>query len=255
MSEKNIKIMPGAGPFYYEGNKIGILMIPGGGGGTCADLKPLAEDLRRHNDYTIHIPLLPGIGTSPEDLHGTSISEWKNALEKEFKVLKEKTEKIIVGGHSLGGLLTLLFAATRKDLDGIYTISAPAGLKGFAPKMVPLLKPFIKYHPIPSEKFKKETNGKWVGYDKIPINIVSKVNKMIKELKPLLPKILVPAILFQGRFDENVKQNSMDYFFKSIGSLNKKKFWLENSGHAILGISDHNQIITELLTFIGQVCS
>ena len=42
-------IIPGAGPFYFEGNNVGILLIHGGGGGTCADLKPLAEELHKTN--------------------------------------------------------------------------------------------------------------------------------------------------------------------------------------------------------------
>ena len=41
------EIMEGAGPFFYEGSEIGIIMIHGGGGGTCADLKPLARRFTR----------------------------------------------------------------------------------------------------------------------------------------------------------------------------------------------------------------
>ncbi|TFG09206.1 MAG: alpha/beta fold hydrolase [Promethearchaeota archaeon] len=255
MNEIKGKIMPGAGPFYFEGNQIGILMIPGGGGGTCADLKPLAEDLRKVVDYTIHIPLLPGIGTSPEDLRRTSIDDWNRAMEKEFNILRNKTEKIFLGGHSLGALLTLLFATKRNDLNGIFTISAPVGLKGIAPKLVPILKPFIKYHAIPSEKFREETGGKWVGYDKIPVNIVSKINKMIKELKAQLSTITAPILLFQGRFDENIKGESMNYIYENINSSTKKKIWLEHSGHAILEIPDHDLIVKELLKFFKKNCS
>ena len=100
------EIIPGAGPFYFEGSEIGVLMIPGGGGGTCADLKPLAEDLNKKTNYTIHIPLLPGFGTSPDDLRSTTIEMWKDALRKEFMQIKNKCQKVIVGGHSFGGVLS-----------------------------------------------------------------------------------------------------------------------------------------------------
>ena len=43
INRDNLKVLPGAGPFYFEGNNIGILMIHGGGGGTCADLRKRSQ--------------------------------------------------------------------------------------------------------------------------------------------------------------------------------------------------------------------
>jgi len=248
----NKKILPGAGPFYIDGNEIGIMMIPGGGGGTCADLKPLADDLNKDKGYTIHVPLLPGFGTSPEDLKNTSIKLWKDALNKEYSLLRSKCKKIIIGGHSLGGVFTLILGS-QINLDGIFTISAPIGIRGIAPKLVPILKIFIKYYPVDSKRFKEETNGKWVGYDKIPLNIVPKVNKLMKEMKESLHNIDCPALLFQGRLDSQIKANSIDFIFDNIASEMKKKIWLENSDHPILNIPDHEQIISELTKFIDKI--
>ena len=122
MDNKNLKIMDGAGPFFFEGNKIGVIIIHGGGGGTCADLKPLAEDLYRKGGYTISLPLLPGFGTKPEDLKEITIEEWKSTIDKELSKLMNKCDRIIVGGHSMGGLLTLIWAA-HYSFNAIFTIS------------------------------------------------------------------------------------------------------------------------------------
>jgi len=250
----NKNVLPGAGPFYFDGNEIGIMMLPGFGGGTCADLKPLAEDLNKEKGYTIHIPLLPGFGTSPEDLRNTPITLWKEALEKEYSMLKDKSKKIIIGGHSGGGILTLILASKYK-LDGIFTISAPVGIKRFIAKLVPFLKIFIKYYPIESEQFRKDTNGKWVGYDKIPLNIASKAKKLMKEMKDCLYKISCPALLFQGRLDSQIQKNSMEHIFDNISSKKKKIIWLENSDHPILDIPDYSQILSELIKFIEEICN
>ncbi|MHA1490814.1 MAG: alpha/beta hydrolase [Promethearchaeota archaeon] len=255
MEKSSLKIIPGAGPFYYDGNdekKTGILMIPGGGGGTCADLKPLAEDLNREKGYVVHVPLLPGFGTTPEDLRNATISAWKEALYKELDLIKQKCERVIVGGHSLGGVFTLILAGNN-DLDGIFTISAPTGLRGIAPKLVPIVKFFMKYHAVSSEELKKETNGKWVGYDKIPLNVVAKYKNLINEMKVLLPEIQCPAILFQGRLDSVIKKSSMDEIFKKIWSKKKIKIWLENNDHPILCCPDHEQIVSELINFIDSI--
>ena len=155
MDNKKPIIMDGAGPFLFKGNKIGILMIHGGGGGTCADLKPLAEDLHTKGGYTIRVPLLPGFGTSPEILKNTRIEDWFLALKEEITTLMHTSDKVFVGGHSMGGLLTLILAADY-DFDGIFTISAPAGLQSFLINLVPVFKIFMKYHKVSSEKFRKD---------------------------------------------------------------------------------------------------
>ncbi|MFX0138960.1 MAG: alpha/beta hydrolase [Candidatus Hodarchaeota archaeon] len=255
-SYKNI--MPGAGPFYFEGNKTGVLMIHGGGGGTCADLKPLAEDINRKIGCTIHVPLLPGYGTTPEDLMHTTIPEWKEKLDIELKSLRKKCEKVFVGGHSFGGILTLILAS-KYDLEGIFTINAALGinmfalgLKGLAIFLIPLVRLFKKYNAVDSETLKKETKGKWIGYDKIPLNLVPKVKKLMKEAKKSLHKIECPVILFQGRKDSMISPSSMEFAFDKINSRTKRKVWLENSDHPILDIPDHDLIVNKLTEFINE---
>jgi len=254
LKEKNEKILPGTGPFYFEGNKIGILLIHGGGGGTCADLKPLAADLHSRGGFTINVPLLPGYGTTPRDLRNTQIENWKSALFREFSMLSEKCERVFVGGHFMGGVLTLILAANY-SLDGIFTIGAPIGIQNFLFYLVPLFKIFLKYHTIDSEKFIKETEGKWVGYDKIPLNIATKLKSLMKEMKLSLNKIICPAIIFQGKRDFVIKSQSMDYIFNNIKSKKKKKIWLPNNDHPILESPDHKQIVSELIKFINEFCT
>jgi carboxylesterase len=254
MRKKNYKILQGAGPFYFEGNNLGILMIHGGGGGTCADLKPLAEELHSKGGYTVNVPLLPGYGTTPEDLKKATISDWKSSLDEQLSKIREKCDKIIVGGHSMGGALTLILAA-KYNFDGIFTICVPIGIKRFLFHFVPLFKIFVKYHSINTEQFKKETNGKWVGYNKIPLNIASKMKKIMKEAKESLMYINCPTLIFQGCLDSEIKRNSIDYIFENINSITKKKIWLENTGHPILNCPDHNQIVSKLLNFISEICT
>ncbi|MFX0041806.1 MAG: alpha/beta hydrolase [Candidatus Hodarchaeota archaeon] len=253
MKKVSSKIIPGAGPFYFDGNQIGIIMIHGGGGGTCADLKPLAKDLHKSKGYTIHIPLLPGFGTTPEELRKTSIQAWKTDLIKEINEIREKCQYIILGGHSMGGLLTLIMAAYH-IFDGIFTISAPIGIQRFGFKLVPLAKLFMKYHSIASDKFQEETDNRWVGYDKIPINIATKAKKLMKEMIENLFRIKCPTILFQGKLDSEIKKDSMDYIYDNIKSKNKKKIWLENNTHSILNSPDHQIIVSEILKFVDEIC-
>jgi carboxylesterase len=238
-----------AGPFYYHGNKLGILLLHGGGGGTAVDLKPIAEDLYKKSGFTTKVPLLPGFGTSPTILRKIQISDWLNAVLVEFESLKDTCEQVIVGGHSMGGVLAFLLAS-ETNVDGLFSISTPIAIKGFLPKLVPILNLFIKYHSIDSDKLREETNYEWIGYDEIPLNIVPKIRKLMKTMKNRLSKIKCPIILFQGVLDDQIKKNSMGYIFEHVNSKIKYKIWLENNQHSILKCPDHEIIIRELNEFI-----
>jgi carboxylesterase len=249
MNDSNL--MEGAGPFNFEGNRIGLLLLHGGGGGTAADLFPLAKDLHEEGGFTINVPLLPGYGTSPEDLKTTSVRDWITFVEEKLLRLRSMCNIIIVGGHSMGAVLTLILAAEH-DLDAIFTISAPIGLQGFIHKLVPLFKLFITYYPVDSQQSKEDTNGQWVGYDKIPLNIVPKIKDLIDLMKETLSKVHSPILLFQGRLDSTIKPKSMQIIYQQVSSTKKKKVWLENSKHPILGIPDHDKIVSELMDFIND---
>lgn len=249
MSQEKLE---GAGPFYFEGNEIGILFIHGGGGGTCADLRYIAQDLHKKKNYTLYLPLLPGFGTSPEDLRNTEIQEWKEAIKDELEKLREKCPKTFIGGHSMGGMLTLIFASQEK-VDGIFTIASPIGIKSFAAKLAPFFNLFIKYYPTEWEKFKEETDGKWIGYKKIPLNIVLKLRRLLKEMKENLSQVECPALLMQGSQDSVIKPESMNYIYEKISSQFKTKRWLDQNDHALLDSPDHDLIVAHIIEFIENV--
>ena len=245
-------IIPGAGPFYFEGNDVGVLMFHGFGGGTCSDLKYIAEDIYDKKGYTLYLPLFPGFGTSPEDLKEAQISDWLRSMENAFGEIRDKCTILIVGGHSIGGVLPFILENSHR-IEGIFAISAPIGIKGLGPYIAPFIKIFMKYHNIKSDQFKRETNGKWIGYDKIPINIVGKIKQLITQMKSNLPNIRCPVVLFQGRKDNQITKKSMDYIYQNIKSTDKQKIWLENNEHPILDSPDQNIIINELINFVERV--
>ena len=151
----------------------------------------------------------------------------------------------------MGGLLTLI-TASKFELNGIFLIGTPIGFGSKLPLLVPLLKVFIKYYPVGVEELKKETQGKWVGYDKIPLNLVGKVKKLMKEMKTVLPRISIPVLIIQGRLDTVIKKNSLEYIYNNISSKEKEKVWLEHSDHPILDCPDHEVIVQKVYDFIKK---
>ena len=247
----NNEKITGAGPFYYEGNELGLLLFHGGGGGTAADLKPLALDLHEECGFTIKVPLLPGYGTSPTDLRKVQVTTWLDATLNEYELLKKTCTKIVVGGHSMGGILSFILASKVK-VDGLISIATPLAIRGFLPKIAPIMDIFVKFHRIDSDSLRSESNNEWIGYDEIPLNIVAKINKLLKIMKNNLDQIDCPVLLFQGRLDDQIAINSMEDLYRNMRSKIKRKIYLEKNQHSILHCPDHNIIVNETMNFIKK---
>ena len=168
--------------------------------------------------------------------------------------MREKCKHIFLAGHSMGGILSLILGCKHK-IDGIITIGAPVGINQFGAKLAPFFSIFLKYRAIDWKELKRESNGKWVGYQKIPLNIVKKINRLIKEMKNSLSEIKCPVLLMQGRKDAVIKKYSMDFLLQNLNTKTKKAIWLENNDHPILLSPDHDIIVSEIVKFIKTVIS
>ena len=109
-------------PFTHSGGPIGVLLVHGFLG-SPHELQPLAERLAK-DGHTVRVILLPGHGQNPEHLKGIGWQRWADHVQTELEVLKRSTQKTVMIGFSMGGLLSLLKAA-KNQCDALVTM-APA---------------------------------------------------------------------------------------------------------------------------------
>lgn len=68
-------------------------------------LKDIAISLHK-DGYTVLVPLLKGHGTVPSDLHSVQYQDWIQDAQKTLELAQSLTsEKILLGGFSMGGVL------------------------------------------------------------------------------------------------------------------------------------------------------
>ncbi len=241
--------LPGAGPFYFEGSKQAVLLIHGGGGGSASDMKEFGAFINDTLGYTVYAPLLPGYGTTKEDLHKIQVDDWLGFLRQEFQKLKSENEEIYLIGHSMGGVFALFLAGEfADDVSAVVSICAPTKIKGLLIKLVPFFKIFVKYWKQNDEaEFKRVSNGLWVGYEKIPLNMVGKFKKLFKMNNAQLHRITAPITIISGTHDEFVPEESAQFIYDHVSSpvKSRKQF---DSDHAIL----FSQVKTELFSYIAE---
>lgn len=93
--------------------------------GAPQSVRPLAQAFAAAG-YTVELPLLPGHGTTVEDMIATSWADWSAAVEAVYADLATRCDKVVVAGLSMGGTLTLWLASHHPEIAGIVLVNAAA---------------------------------------------------------------------------------------------------------------------------------
>ncbi|NHI84097.1 MAG: alpha/beta fold hydrolase [Candidatus Thorarchaeota archaeon] len=231
--------LQGAEPLFIDGNEKGCLLLHGGGGGTTWDLKGFANRLHEETSMTVWLPSLTGYGTKPEDLIGVTLDDWLSDAYSGLNRLLEKCEYVSVVGHSMGGLIALLLASEREEVDTLVTWAAPMSTRN---RLLPLLPVISKIpglrraiperYPAPVPDWLREKG--WIGYDWIPSSLGLTMQDGLKRLKKALRNITCPALIIQGSDDEVVSADSPKRIYEGLASERKELWIIEGARHPML---------------------
>lgn len=245
------QILPGAEPFSATGGPTGVLVLHGYTGSPYS-LRPLASAFAAAG-FTVELPLLPGHGTSVEELMATGWPEWSDAAERGLAELAERCETVFVSGLSMGGSLAIRLAETHPEIAGIVVVN-------------PLVEP-------PAESFRDLLSGMIsegatavpsIGsdiatgvssehsYDATPIEPMLSMFAGIDELAAGLGELRCPVLLFSSRTDHVVPTESGDLLVASAAGP-VERIWLERSFHVATLDYDAGEIETRAVAFLDKL--
>lgn len=228
--------------FFWQAGKTGVLLIHGFTA-TAIEVKQLAEFFYEKN-LTVCAPLLPGHGTSPEDLNNRKYTEWICCIEQSLGTLRQACEQIIVGGESMGAVLSLYLGKAMPGIDALLLYSPALNTHKLRyAKYLKLIKPTIY-------KNNYEENTLWQGYTVYPLNAADELYKLQKLVKRELNKIHQPTIIFQGAYDQSIDADNGDFIYRNIRSKIKKYLRMNESGHVMLLGREFNKIANETWKFL-----
>ncbi|HWO96447.1 MAG TPA: alpha/beta fold hydrolase [Bacillus sp. (in: firmicutes)] len=243
---KKYKVIPGAEPFYWDGNEIGIL-ISHGFMGTPQSVHFLGETLAELG-YTVYAPRLKGHGTHEKDLENCRYEEWFDSLEEGYEWLQLRCTEIFVIGQSMGGTLTLHLAHKYPEIKGIMLINTALSVPGFD-YLEGQTEPRFVDEPAPDIK---EKGVHEITYDKAPLKAIHQLQALMKRTPALLPSITVPALCFKSVEDHVVPAENTDYILEHIGSAKKEMVVLFNSYHVASMDYEKEFIVKRCGQFIQQ---
>ncbi len=239
-----------AQPFYFKGNNIGCLLIHGFTG--CpAEMRLLGEELK-DNGYTVRGVKLKGHGTSIEDMEKSTWSDWLVSAEEDLLYLQSKCDKVIVIGLSLGAIIALNLAS-KHDIAGVVSLSAPIKIKDKKVYYAWILKLFQKYIEKKKKEVDPEVEEYYIGYDRTPVACIPHLVRLIRKTKRKLKQIKCPTLIIQSKDDNTVEYSSAEIILNKIRSSFKKLLFLKNGGHAVTLGAEREKVFEEVSTFVFQL--
>lgn len=200
---------------------------------SAAEMRLLGNFLHEKG-YTVYAPLLPGHGTTPEDLQKKNYQDFiREALEGYRKLEEiENVREIYLAGQSMGGLLAL-YLAEKGYGKKLAVLAAPVWIQqslGEWAWVLQYIKPFTERRKKPMR-----INGELVyrGYSKMPLSTLASMLKLRRKVIENLKKITNPMLLIYSRAEHTVKPESADYIAQNASNCMVKQVWLDRSGHAI----------------------
>ncbi len=240
---------PDPSPFFLQGGPVGVLMIHGYPG-SPPEMR-LVGDYLHERGCTVSAPLLPGHGTTAEDLNTTRWTDWRDHLVRALESLRDQCQEIFIAGLSAGGVLALYLAATQPDLVGAITYSAALYPSNWLLNLVPVGKYLIKQFPMREEHLTNpEAISRIWTYDTYPTAGAHELLKVLREVKRLLPKITCPLLIVHSTLDRDVRSKSARVIYEQSASQDKELVWLHNSGHNIMVDSEWELVAERTYRFI-----
>jgi carboxylesterase len=238
--------------YSADGGPVGVLLIHGYTG-AVAETRPMGEYLAARG-LTVRCPLLPGHGTTSEDLTRIHRQAWIDEVESSLRDLQGRCETVFVGGLSLGSLLTLWLGANHPEIAGLIPM-APA--VAFRNRLMPLtlfLYHLFKYNPLgpigDNDLGDPEAIDRIWCYDELPLQGASEVYLLKREVWQALSMIHQPILIFYGQRDAQLPPEAPQMVYDQVSSTDRTLVWLENSGHNLLADGERESVWAQSHTWI-----
>lgn len=259
------RIMPGAEPYSMGpiDAQVACVVIHGFTGSPY-EMRPFAERLASRGVY-VDVPLLPGHGTSVEDMSRTSFPDWVAGAEAAYLGLAARHRRTFVLGFSMGGLIALMLAS-RRHVDGLVVVSAPLRIRDPRAPFLPLIALVRKYEPpappaSPAEMGVEERRT--VSYSQKPVACIQSLIRLMQAVKAETSHVEAPLLAAYGAHDRTAPPEDGQWIIDHAGrgagtdagrdaasGALRRLVVLENSDHFGMLGPDRDTLFGEIEAFI-----
>jgi carboxylesterase len=260
MTQSLPSILPGAEPFFHRGNTIGCLCIHGF---MASPSEVYWQSLHlAEQGYTLYAPRLPGHGGDYRAMAHMRWQDWYDGVLNSWHVLRAQCDQVFVVGHSMGGMLGILLAASV-SVDGLIVLAAPVI---FRHRLVALAN-WLKYaRPFTDQSDKtnlaqmvreeqmrrsEAVNGR-VRYETWSTSAVYELYTLAGVVREHLPEVKAPLLAVYSEGDQTVSLENRDYIISHVGSKQVEQQTLQQSDHILTMDSERDTVFQWVAAFIAR---
>ncbi len=246
-------LIPGAEPWSHVGEGPHGALVIHGFTSNPSSMRGVAEALGQAG-FHVEMPLLPGHGTTLDDMLPTRWADWHSAAESAYAALTERSDKVVVVGLSMGGALTLRLGADHPEIAGLVCINPVTQPQ--TPEVVEMLQGMIDsgtavMPPVGGDIADPDAHES--AYDATPLApLLSFVSDGVAPLGAEYSNMHVPLLLLNSPQDHVVEPAQGDFLAASYGGP-LERVLLERSYHVATQDYDKQLIFDRTVEFARRV--
>jgi len=272
--------LPDRGTFLPgEGNC--VVMLLHGLTGSPAELGYVARYLQNRGGYAVHCPRLVNHGQPIGVLARTNSKQLLESAREGFRearhLARSRGVPLVIGGLSLGAVLSLILAAEfPDDVAGVACLAPTLFYDGWSVPWYHRLLPLARYTPLKHFTYFREEepyglrneplrqkvaaqygamslrdpgNAAAVGYAHFPVKLFCEMQRLVARCKRVLPDVTTPLFLVQAENDDVSGPRNARFIFDRIGSPRRELLWLKQSYHLVCADLERSVLAEHLLRF------
>ncbi len=262
-----------------------MVMLLHGLTGSPTELGYLAYHLQYRGGYPVRCPRLVNHGQPLGVLARTTWKQLHDSGREAFfearQAAREKGVPLVVGGLSLGAVLSLMLAAEfPDDVAGVACLSPTLFYDGWNVPWYHKLIPLVDYTPLKYFTYFREDEpyglkdealrrkiaaqyGKTslrdggdpaaLGYAHFPVRLFCEMRRLIAHCKSLLPEVTCPVLLIQAEHDDMTSPRNSQFILDRINSSWRELILLKQSYHVVSADLERATVAVNLQRFCETV--
>ena len=235
-------------------NADGILLVHG-----YLSVPKQMEDMAKYFNnlgFKVYLVRLKGHGTAPVNLEDVKWQDWYGSLNFGYEALKLICVKVFIIGFSTGGLLSLLTASRKLQVDGVICINPALKLRDLRVKLssgICLWNDILDKFRITKGQLRYIENSSEnldINYSRNYINGVEQLESLMGICENSLREIVCPTLIIQSTEDPIVDSKNAKRSLGKISSNINHFQEIRSSKHTIVRGKDSDKVFKVIRDFL-----
>lgn len=244
--------MPGAEGLSTAGGEMGVLVLHGFTG-SPSSVRALAEAFAAHG-HSVEVPRLPGHGTCIDDMMRTSWADWSAAAEAALDRLRQRTERQVVAGLSMGGSLACWLAVRHPGIAGLICINPAVTAQDGSAELVRSLVDAGETVVVGSGSDIADPDATDLAYRDTPLVPLLSMLEAASEFAGQLDLIEQPMLLINSIQDHVVPPSDSDHLAAAVSGT-VERLQLQHSYHVATVDLDRELVMRRSVEFVDRLAA